>query len=607
MIEDVRKNAYENPFDVVKKAVVLVSGGMDSCVCLHHVVKELGAENVKALSAYYGQRSDCELKRAEENCKKLGVERFEMNLSPIFSFNKNYSSYIKGSDRDIEDGSYAEILQKKHDEGKVAISDEYIPNRNSLLLNVVCSLGLQMFNNEKFAIVSGIHCDDAVKASGSAVAAYPDAVAAGSLIYMADGTAKKIEDIEVGDIVWGFNENSNKIERSLVLNKINQGKRPVYQCGPAKVSENHLMWLQGNSKKFMRFSDMKRSDATYKAWFWDHSINEDNNPESFKKGYLRGFIEGDGHIGDAYNYITIYQNRKDVLEEFLSLANTPEIIIHEAKNKNIFSANICSQGKNLLSSTEDDESLDYALGYINGMIIAEGCYVTNSGMGFIEVEQSIDVNSEKIEKFEKFLKRANIYFTSFHRKKDNCKAFKFSKAFRLPLKYGASKLNDLRTQMEKHLNVKSLKAIKISGIKKAEFLGEMDCYDLTTSSGSFISDGLLVHNCTLEFANSINTTLQEATAGVCYVYTPLANMTKTEVAKFGVKNGMTKADFKNTWSCYRGDTEEHHHKPCGRCCTCRDREKAEINGVGFTLEDILDEYDLTREEAIEIYNQSKLN
>lgn len=174
MIEDTRKNVYEMPSDAIKHAVCLVSGGMDSRVCLQHAVNLYGSENVKALSVYYRQKSAYELQLAEESCKRLGVERFEVDLSPVLAFNKNYSSYIQGSDREIEDGTYAEILQKKHDEGKVAISDEYIPNRNSLLLNVVCSLGLQMFNNEKFAIITGIHCDDAVKASGSAVAAYPD-------------------------------------------------------------------------------------------------------------------------------------------------------------------------------------------------------------------------------------------------------------------------------------------------------------------------------------------------------------------------------------------------------------------------------------------------
>lgn len=283
MIEDKRNNVYETPDSSVKHAVCLVSGGMDSTTCLFHAVRLYGADNVKALSAYYGQKSDCELKRAKATCAKLGVERFEVDLSPILAFNKDYSSYIKGSDREIEDGTYAEILQKKFDEGKVAISDEYIPNRNSLLLNVVCSLGLQLFNNEKFAIISGIHADDAVKASGSAAAAYPD--------------------------------------------------------------------------------------------------------------------------------------------------------------------------------------------------------------------------------------------------------------------------------------------------------------------------------CSTEFAQSINMTLQEATANVCYVYTPLVNKSKIDVAKFGVENGMTKDDFKNTWSCYKGESEEHHFKPCGKCPTDRDRQKAEINGVGFTLDDILEEYDLTREEAEEIYRE----
>ena len=171
---DTRENTYEYIPNDVKKAVCLVSGGMDSATCLFHMVKNLGSDNVVALSLFYGQKSACELRAAEAECKKLGVKRYEMNISDIFKFNVNYSSYLQGSDKEIEDKEYVDILREKINAGEAPISPEYIPNRNSLLLNIAASIGLQLFNNEKFAIVTGIHNDDALKGEGSNIAVYPD-------------------------------------------------------------------------------------------------------------------------------------------------------------------------------------------------------------------------------------------------------------------------------------------------------------------------------------------------------------------------------------------------------------------------------------------------
>ena len=171
---DARENTYESLPEGVNKALCLVSGGLDSATCLFHMIKEYGAENVIALSLFYGQKSACELEAAKAECEKLGVKRYEMDISSIFKFNLNYSAYLRGSDKEIEDKSYDQILKEKIGAGEAPISPEYIPNRNSLVLNVAASIGLQVFNNEKFVIVTGIHNDDDMKGEGSNISTYPD-------------------------------------------------------------------------------------------------------------------------------------------------------------------------------------------------------------------------------------------------------------------------------------------------------------------------------------------------------------------------------------------------------------------------------------------------
>ena len=104
-------------------------------------------------------------------------------------------------------------------------------------------------------------------------------------------------------------------------------------------------------------------------------------------------------------------------------------------------------------------------------------------------------------------------------------------------------------------------------------------------------------DCSLEFAVATNKALQLATAGLVYVYTPLVNKTKAQVAEFGVENDMTKQDFNETWSCYKG-VEDTRTKQCGKCPTCIDRIKALVGGrVYSTVKDITDNYALNEEEA----------
>jgi len=48
-----------------KKAVVLLSGGIDSTTCLALAVQKYGVENVLALTAYYAQKHMRELEAAK--------------------------------------------------------------------------------------------------------------------------------------------------------------------------------------------------------------------------------------------------------------------------------------------------------------------------------------------------------------------------------------------------------------------------------------------------------------------------------------------------------------------------------------------------------------
>lgn len=145
------------PETVGKKALVLISGGMDSRVCLQKAVRELGAENVVAACTFYGQKHSIELQYAEEAASALGVKFHLVDLSSVFSFNKNSSALLKGSSRRIDHTSYADQMKEKLEKGEALVSSQMVPFRNGLFLSYATALALQFGCNY---VVYGAHSDD---------------------------------------------------------------------------------------------------------------------------------------------------------------------------------------------------------------------------------------------------------------------------------------------------------------------------------------------------------------------------------------------------------------------------------------------------------------
>lgn len=147
------------------KILVLSSGGLDSTVLLHKAVKEVGAENVIAMNTFYGQKHAKEMEYAKWQCEHLGVELHNVDLSQIFSFNKDCSALLAGSKMNIVHKAYSEQLQDLKDAGKAPTVTAYVPYRNGLFLSYAAAVALQL---ECDIIYYGAHADDA------AGRAYPD-------------------------------------------------------------------------------------------------------------------------------------------------------------------------------------------------------------------------------------------------------------------------------------------------------------------------------------------------------------------------------------------------------------------------------------------------
>ncbi|HOR21510.1 MAG TPA: 7-cyano-7-deazaguanine synthase QueC [Ruminococcus sp.] len=141
------------------KALVLFSGGLDSTTSLALAVEKYGAENVIALSVFYGQKHDKEIQAARKIAEYYGVELKSLDLTAIFA--DSDCSLLSKNDEAIPEESYAEQLSKT---GGKPVST-YVPFRNGLFLASAASIAL---SNGCSVIYYGAHSDDA---AGNA---YPD-------------------------------------------------------------------------------------------------------------------------------------------------------------------------------------------------------------------------------------------------------------------------------------------------------------------------------------------------------------------------------------------------------------------------------------------------
>ena len=137
-----------------RKALVLSSGGIDSTTCLALAVSELGAENVAAVTIYYGQKHRVELHAAHAVAEHYGIRQYEFDLSQILRFSN--CALLDGSTQGISHSSYGE--QVAENGCKVAT---YVPFRNGLMLSAAASLAQSIYEDDDCDLYLGAHADDA--------------------------------------------------------------------------------------------------------------------------------------------------------------------------------------------------------------------------------------------------------------------------------------------------------------------------------------------------------------------------------------------------------------------------------------------------------------
>lgn len=132
-----------------KKAVVVLSGGMDSSTLLHYVVKELGFRDVYAITFKYGQRHAKEIVLAKKQAISMGVtDHLFIDMAFLGNMVKHVSSLLEESTLNVP--RITDVL------GDPSPSTE-VPYRNMLFISLAFSYAQSIRAKDVFY---GIHLED---------------------------------------------------------------------------------------------------------------------------------------------------------------------------------------------------------------------------------------------------------------------------------------------------------------------------------------------------------------------------------------------------------------------------------------------------------------
>lgn len=135
----------------MKKAVLSLSGGMDSSTLLLHLLGK-GYE-VTALSFYYGQKHQAELDKATELCQYLASKECKVkhHIIALNGLGSLLNSTLVEGGAEVPEGHYEEENMK----------DTVVPNRNKIFSSIIQAAALSLQEDGvKVVIAMGIHAGD---------------------------------------------------------------------------------------------------------------------------------------------------------------------------------------------------------------------------------------------------------------------------------------------------------------------------------------------------------------------------------------------------------------------------------------------------------------
>lgn len=125
IVPDLLKNLPDS-----QRALIVLSGGLDSTTAMRLAVERYGATNVSALTFFYGQRQQAEIQCAMDSTLKLGVKHRILNIDFLAMIGKGFSANL---DTEVAMPTIKEVLG-------VPQPITYVPNRNMILMSIAAAV-----------------------------------------------------------------------------------------------------------------------------------------------------------------------------------------------------------------------------------------------------------------------------------------------------------------------------------------------------------------------------------------------------------------------------------------------------------------------------------
>ena len=129
------------------KAVVVLSGGLDSTIALRQSMEKYGQENVQAISFDYQQRQNFETLCAKKICEHLSIKHQIIDISFLSLIGKGFSA---NTDKDLKMPTIQDVIGNPQ-------PLTYVPNRNMILMSIAASFAEVQKANK---IVMGLQVHD---------------------------------------------------------------------------------------------------------------------------------------------------------------------------------------------------------------------------------------------------------------------------------------------------------------------------------------------------------------------------------------------------------------------------------------------------------------
>jgi len=318
-----------------------------------------------------------------------------------------------------------------------------------------------------------------------------------SQITMSDFTTKAIKDIKKGDEILGWKKLYRRtiLVKSVVLAKYKKGKQKCIEVKDTK--ENNIICTPEH--KFLTRSSKQVEYRKIKNIHNVFSVKFKKFTRDYIKGWVMGYLMNDGcfRSNKTTNEVTCISDKRSEMEVVKKTLEGFGFNPTIRKVRHLFLVAINRKAeynklKKWKDTPEDKYSIDMKRGYLSGAIDADGYYEKFS----LRYTQSL-VHPLNIKRFETFCDDLKIKYskqvraprdTYIGKRKLNGKG---EVCIVLPKKivfYIPSRLEYKRKNI--NMSINNLK----SNITKKE-TKDCEVYDLVTTTGNFMANGFIVHNC----------------------------------------------------------------------------------------------------------------